>query len=121
MLSKTLMTDVSKLEWRTAAELKIKYGTTIRLGSVCLCSLIPYACTDQSPQEVTSIDLIKKEVILDNGKDSISYEKLILAPGGTPRILPVEGAQLQNVYTFRTIDDAKKVDAGMYTIPEFTR
>lgn len=95
MLSKTLMTDVSKLEWRTAAELKIKYGTTIRLGS-----------------EVTSIDLIKKEVILDNGKDSISYEKLILAPGGTPRILPVEGAQLQNVYTFRTIDDAKKVDAA---------
>lgn len=51
---------------------------------------------------------------MDNGKDSISYDKLILAPGGTPRRLPVEGVQLQNVYTFRTIDDTKKVDAGMF-------
>jgi apoptosis-inducing factor 3 len=34
MLSKSLLTDLSKLEWRTAADLKIKYGTTIRLGSV---------------------------------------------------------------------------------------
>jgi NAD(P)H-nitrite reductase large subunit len=55
-------------------------------------------------------------VILDNGKDSVSYDKLILAPGGIPRRLPVEGAQLQNVYTFRTIDDTKKVDAGMYSL-----
>jgi NADPH-dependent 2,4-dienoyl-CoA reductase/sulfur reductase-like enzyme len=53
-------------------------------------------------------------VILGNGKDSVSYDKLILAPGGTPRRLLVEGVQLQNVYTFRTIDDAKKVDAGMF-------
>jgi len=95
MLSKSLMTDSSKLEWRTAADLKIKYGTTMRLGS-----------------EVTSVDLTKKEVTLDNGKDSMSYDKLILAPGGTPRRLPIEGAQLENVYTFRTIDDAKKVDAA---------
>ena len=52
---------------------------------------------------------------MDNGKDSVSYDKLILAPGGTPRRLPVEGVQLQNVYTFRTIDDAKKVDTGMFS------
>lgn len=36
ILSKTLMNDATKLEYRTAADLKIKYGTTIRLGSVCL-------------------------------------------------------------------------------------
>lgn len=68
----------------------------------------------QAIQEVTAVDLVKKDVILDNGKDSISYDKLILASGGTPRRLPVEGAQLQNVYTFRTVDDAKNVDAGKY-------
>jgi NADPH-dependent 2,4-dienoyl-CoA reductase/sulfur reductase-like enzyme len=62
-------------------------------------------------QEVTSVDLTKKEIILENGKDSMSYDKLILATGGTPRRLPIEGAQLENVYTFRTVDDAKKVDA----------
>jgi apoptosis-inducing factor 3 len=58
-------------------------------------------------------------VILDNGKDSISYDKLILATGGTPLRLPVDGAQLQNVYTFRTVDDAKKVDAGMFSPPDY--
>ncbi|PPQ70061.1 hypothetical protein CVT26_013385 [Gymnopilus dilepis] len=94
-LSKALITDPAKIEWRSAADLKIKYGTNIRLGV-----------------EVTSVDLEKKTVILDGGKDSVPYDKLILASGGTPRRLPIEGAQLENVYTFRGIDDAKKVDAG---------
>lgn len=65
-------------------------------------------------QEVTSVDLEKKTVILEGGKDPVSYDKLILASGGTPRRLPVEGAQLDNVYTFRGIDDSRKVDAGMH-------
>ncbi|KAF5382137.1 hypothetical protein D9615_004300 [Tricholomella constricta] len=94
-LSKALSTDPTKVEWLTAAELKIKYGTTIRLGV-----------------EVTSIDFAKKQVILDGGKDALSYEKLVLATGGTPRRLPVEGAQLENVYTFRGISDSQKVDAA---------
>ncbi|KAF9466559.1 flavoprotein [Collybia nuda] len=94
-LSKALITDASKLELLTAADLKIKYGTTIRLGV-----------------EVTSIDPAKKEVIIDNGKDSLLYETLVLATGGAPRRLPVEGANLENVYTFRGIADSQKVDAA---------
>ncbi|KAG6817164.1 hypothetical protein H0H87_012125 [Tephrocybe sp. NHM501043] len=94
-LSKALITDPSKVEWKTAGEYKIKYGTTIRLGV-----------------EVTSIDLFKKEVALDGGKDTLKYEKLVLATGGIPRRLPIEGAQLENVYTFRGIPDAQKVDAA---------
>jgi len=94
-LSKALITDPAKAEWKSAGELKIKYGTTIRLDV-----------------EVTSIDLAKKEVILNGGKDTLSYEKLVLATGGTPRRLPVEGAQLENVYTFRGIADSVKVDAA---------
>ncbi|KAH7912323.1 hypothetical protein BJ138DRAFT_1134802 [Hygrophoropsis aurantiaca] len=94
-LSKALITDPSKIEWRTAADLKIKYGTTLRIGVT-----------------VTSIDTAAKQVVLDGGKESIPYDKLILAPGGTPRRLPVEGAELENVYTFRGIEDSKKVDAA---------
>jgi NAD(P)H-nitrite reductase large subunit len=60
----------------------------------------------------TSIDFTKKQVILDGGKDSIVYDKLILAPGGEPRKLPIPGAELENVYTFRGIESTKKVDAG---------
>ena len=59
-----------------------------------------------------SIDIEKRTVTLDEGNEVLPYDKLILATGGIARRLPVEGAQLQNVYTFRGIDDAKKVDAG---------
>lgn len=61
---------------------------------------------------MTSVDVEKKLVVLDDGKDTVAYDKLILAPGGTPRRLPVDGANLDNVFTFRGVDDAKKVDAG---------
>lgn len=60
------------------------------------------------------MDLKNKKVIIDNGADTLSYEKLILSPGGIPRVLPIEGANLENVFTFRGIDDSKKVDAGQY-------
>lgn len=63
-------------------------------------------------QEVTSVDLANKKVILDGGKDSLPYDKLIIATGGTPRRLPIEGANLENVYTFRGISDAQKVNEG---------
>ncbi|KAF9561966.1 flavoprotein [Agrocybe pediades] len=94
-LSKALITDPAKIEWRSPADLKIKYGTNLRLGV-----------------EVTSVDLKKKIVVLEDGKDTVPYDQLILAPGGTPRRLPVDGAKLENVYTFRGIDDSKKVDAA---------
>ncbi|TFY82876.1 hypothetical protein EWM64_g1130 [Hericium alpestre] len=93
-LSKALITDPSKLEWRTAADLKIKYGVTIRTGV-----------------NVTSVDADKKKVTLEN-KEQVAYETLILATGGTPRRLPIDNANLDNVYTLRTVDDAKKIDAA---------
>ena len=33
-LSKSLVTDVSKVEWRTAADLRIKFGVTLRTSTV---------------------------------------------------------------------------------------
>ncbi|KIK10084.1 hypothetical protein K443DRAFT_81036 [Laccaria amethystina LaAM-08-1] len=94
-LSKALITDSTKIEWRTAADLKIKYGTNVRFEV-----------------EVTAVDFEKKVVLLDDGKDTIPFDKLILATGGTPQRLPIEGAELENVYTFRGISDSKKVDAA---------
>ncbi len=60
---------------------------------------------------MTSIDFPNRKVIID-GKDSLIYDKLVLATGGIPRRLPIPGADLENVYTFRTVEDAQKVDAG---------
>ncbi|CCM02291.1 uncharacterized protein FIBRA_04379 [Fibroporia radiculosa] len=93
-LSKALITDASKLEWRSAAELKSKYGVTLRTGL-----------------EVSSIDADAKEVVIGGG-ERVSYETLVLATGGVPRRLPVEGANLDNVYTLRGVEDAQRIDAA---------
>lgn len=63
-------------------------------------------------KDVTSIDLPKHQVVLEGGKDYLPYEYLILASGSVPRRLPIEGTNLSNVYTFRGVIDAARVDAG---------
>lgn len=50
--------------------------------------------------------------MLEGGKEFIHYDKLILAPGSQPRKLPIPGVDLENVFTFRGIDDSIKVEAG---------
>ena len=39
----------------------------------------------------------------------MSYDKIILATGGTPRRLPLEGFDLGNVFLLRGVDDAKAI------------
>lgn len=60
-----------------------------------------------------SVDAPAKNVRLTDGT-TVPYETLVLATGGLPRRLPIEGANLNNVYTMRDIGDAKKIDAGMF-------
>lgn len=93
-LSKTLMTDASKLEWRSAAELTSKYGVDLRTST-----------------EVTAIDPTSKEIIV-GGNERLPYATLVLASGGVPRRLPIEGKDLSNVYTLRGIADAEKISAA---------
>ncbi|OCH94795.1 hypothetical protein OBBRIDRAFT_788801 [Obba rivulosa] len=94
-LSKALVTDAAKLEWRSAAELKAKYGVDLRTGT-----------------EVTAVDLAAKAVVVGVGQERVSYDTLVLATGGVPRRLPVEGKDLANVFTLRGVEDAKKIDAA---------
>jgi 3-phenylpropionate/trans-cinnamate dioxygenase ferredoxin reductase subunit len=58
--------------------------------------------------EVVSIDRASKTATLSTG-DVVSYEKLLLATGATPRPLQIKGADLPNVFLFRTVDDAEAV------------
>jgi len=111
-LSKSLITDASKLEWRTAADLKIKYGTTLRIGTVSVPSILLYTSVPAWKQTVTSVDTSNKAVTLDDGKEIIPYDTLILASGGVPRRLSIEGADLENVYTLRNVQDAQKIDSA---------
>jgi len=95
-LSKALVTDPSKLEWQSASVLADKYNTTLRTST-----------------EVSSIDVSQKAVIIGDTQERVPYETLVLATGGTPRKLPIEGKDLSNVLTLRGVDDAKKIDAAV--------
>lgn len=61
---------------------------------------------------VTAIDRASRSVQLADGR-SLRYHGLALATGGRPRALPVPGADLDGVVTLRTIEDSRRIGAGI--------
>lgn len=57
---------------------------------------------------VTEVDLRNKVVKTEDGQE-ISYTKVILATGGTPNGLHLEGFNLGNIFSLRTVNDAKAI------------
>lgn len=89
-LSKALLTDVSKLQWRDKA-------------------FYDEAAIEIVGDEVTEVDFQGKTVLTKKG-DKFSYTKLVLATGGTPKALPLQGFKvLGNIFTLRTVNDAKNI------------
>jgi len=60
--------------------------------------------TLHSGKEVTSIDRINKKVVADDGTEE-SYDRLLIATGSDPFIIPVPGNDLDGVIAFRDIKD----------------
>ncbi|MBN2239777.1 MAG: NAD(P)/FAD-dependent oxidoreductase [Dehalococcoidales bacterium] len=58
---------------------------------------------------VTGIDFEGRTAELDNGK-TVSWNKLLLAPGGKPIVPRMEGLDANGIFTFATLDDAMKID-----------
>ncbi|KAI1207381.1 uncharacterized protein F4807DRAFT_435582 [Annulohypoxylon truncatum] len=89
-LSKALITDHTKIQWRD--------DEWFKSGSV-----------EVVHDEVVDVDLVNKAVITKS-KEKYIYTKLILATGGSPRNLPVQGFKvLENIFLLRTVHDAKKI------------
>ncbi|KAJ6443463.1 AIF-like mitochondrial oxidoreductase (Nfrl) [Purpureocillium lavendulum] len=89
-LSKALMTDTAKLAWRDKA--------WFEAGSV-----------DWVDDEATAVDFSARKVSTKSGA-GISYSKLILATGGSPRSLPLQGFKvLGNIFTLRNAHHAKAI------------
>lgn len=85
-LSKALIPDVSKIALRE----EDWYSS---------------AAIDLQSDEVTGVNFENRKVSTKSG-DSHSYTKLILAMGGTPKMLPLPGfKELNNVFLLRTIAD----------------
>lgn len=64
---------------------------------------------------MTTVDADGKTVSTDNA-GSIKYDHLVIATGGQPKKLPIDGAELENVCLLRTIEDAQKIVAGMLLV-----
>ncbi|KAF8525825.1 hypothetical protein BU17DRAFT_83310 [Hysterangium stoloniferum] len=94
-LSKALITDANKVEWRSISELQKNFGVHFRTGVT-----------------VTGIDTKAKHVVTKEG-EKVSYEHLVLATGGSPRRLPLPGFDSENVFTLRHVQDAQKIDAAI--------
>ena len=60
---------------------------------------------------VTAIDTERKEVVAQGGL-TVAYDRLILANGSDPVRLPLPGADLQGVVTFRDLDDVNAMLAA---------
>ncbi len=57
---------------------------------------------------IAGIALAQKSVVTKNG-EHYQYDKLLLATGGTSFIPPMKGAELEGVFTLRTLGDAEKI------------
>ncbi|KAI1486611.1 monodehydroascorbate reductase [Biscogniauxia mediterranea] len=89
-LSKALLTDPAKVQWRDADWFKS--------GSVEIVQ-----------DEVVDIDLNNKTVST-KGSAKYPYTKLVLATGGSPRNLPLQGFKvLENIFVLRNIHHTKKI------------
>src|SRR5512143_325543 len=62
------------------------------------------AVTVQSGVMVTSLDPKERSITTGDGKQ-YRFQKLLLAPGGGPRTLPIPGGDLEGICYFRTLDD----------------
>ncbi|KAI7069555.1 rubredoxin-NAD(+) reductase [Hortaea werneckii] len=90
-LSKALLTDLQKVAWRSPEFYKE--------GDI-----------DMVTDTVTSVDFDGKTVKTQSGKE-YPYTKLILASGGQPKYLPLEGLKgdLENVFLLRQLSDTQSI------------
>ncbi|RZQ64618.1 NAD(P)/FAD-dependent oxidoreductase [Amycolatopsis suaedae] len=61
---------------------------------------------------VTGLDLAAHQIELDGG-ERVGYDKLLLAPGASPRPLRVPGADLDGVYLLRKVGDADRLGEAL--------
>ncbi len=63
--------------------------------------------------EAVRIDTQEKQVIVrtSGGESRVAYDKLILAQGGSPVRLPIEGIDSPNVFNLWTIPDTDRIEA----------
>ena len=67
--------------------------------------------TLHSGDAVTKIDRVASKVVTESGKE-VKYDRLLLATGSNPFIIPIPGAELDGVIGFRDIADVETMLAA---------
>ncbi len=62
--------------------------------------------------KVKTVEVPSMTITFENG-EALLYDKLLIATGGVPRVLKVPGADLKNVFTLRSYDDADAIIAAL--------
>ena len=93
-LSKSIKVDASKIALRTAEQLS-DLKIDIKLGI-----------------EVTEVDTKTREVALNDGS-KLTFNYLILATGGDPRVLPFPGNNLENIFVMRNVEDSNNIEKAL--------
>ncbi|MBS3754389.1 MAG: FAD-dependent oxidoreductase [Desulfobacterales bacterium] len=71
-------------------------------------TMFPENCIEMIVNRVEDVDAEKKQVRLaDGGK--IPYDKLVLGMGSRPVVPPIEGTDLDGVFTMRSLTDAERI------------
>jgi 3-phenylpropionate/trans-cinnamate dioxygenase ferredoxin reductase subunit len=59
-------------------------------------------------ERAARIETEAKEIVLQNGR-RLPYGELLLATGSRPRTLPISGADMDHVYTLRSLEDCRRI------------
>ena len=70
-----------------------------------------HGITLHTGEAVAAIDRRRRMVVSASGRE-VGYDRLVLATGSTPFILPVPGHDLDGVISFREIDDVERMVAA---------
>ncbi|KAH8150062.1 uncharacterized protein LAJ45_05748 [Morchella importuna] len=94
-LSKALISDAKKVEWRDQAHFS-KAGVDFHLGV-----------------EVASVDFKAHKIHTKDGGEW-SYGKVLFATGGTPKNLPMDGfKELGNIFSLRGLSDVEAINKAV--------
>ncbi len=96
-----VITDRRKLVLQTPASFALRYNIDVRVGNC-----------------VISIDPGSKTVMVqrtDGNEYSETYDKLLLSPGATPVKPPLEGIDLEGIFTLRDVADTDRIKSYLTT------
>lgn len=94
-MSKTLLDDVQKLQWRTPDELRDSFGVDFHPST-----------------SVTKVDF-EAQTVTDSSGSVYKYNHLVLSPGARPKKIPIPGADFKGVVTLRHVEDTKTITSSI--------